>query len=138
MKKICHKKYFVEHCDYDCKEVTRDIFLKCLGSITKQEYKMLVNGRKIKHDNICFYIKDEYEIVKDEFDILIKNAHNAIQGDVHCYNRICKVVNGIKCGKINKDNLHEQALIMTKYVRSKNALSNWNNIINWFEESEWF
>ena len=138
MKRMHHRQYFIGYRGSDYKEVSREIFLKCLKGITKKEYNELINGRRIRHGDVCFYIKDKYEMVKDEFDTLIERAWGAIRGDLHCYNRICKLVNGIECGIINKCNLYEQTSMMKKRVKSKNALYNWSKIEEWFVSEEWF
>ena len=66
MKEVHHRQYFIGYRDFDYKEASREVFLKCLKDITKKEYNMLINGRRICHGDVCFYIKDEYEKLKKD------------------------------------------------------------------------
>ena len=136
MKKVGCRRYYVGYYGYAFKEVSREIFLKCLKDVTKSEYEMLINGRMIWRGNIKFSILDDYKMVEDEFDLMRYKVWDTFKNYFYMQ-RATKIINGIKCGKINKENLCEEILNFTKRVKSKRSLEAWNNLTDWFLNIEW-
>lgn len=51
------------------------------------------------------------------------------------YNKIIKILEGIKLEKINKENLYDQVRILTKRVTSDHSIKRWQIITEWFERN---
>lgn len=52
--------------------------------------------------------------------------------------KVDKIVNGIKCGKINKENLYDEVRRLTRRVTSDHSIGRWQIITEWFAERKWF
>ena len=74
------------------------------------------------HDMDCEWLR------KKAYRRCIENADST---------KVDKIVNGIKAGKINKENLFCEVRRMTKRVRSDHSLRRWQCLTEWFAETEW-
>ena len=55
--------------------------------------------------------------------------------DIH---KIDKIVDGIKEGKINRENLYDEVREMTRRVTSDHSIKRWQIITEWFYKNSWF
>lgn len=52
--------------------------------------------------------------------------------------KVDKIIDGIKSGKINKENLYGEVRGFTKRVTSDHSIKRWQIITEWFGNIEWF
>ena len=78
-------------------------------------------GYMSMHDMDCEWLR------KKAYKRCIENAD---------FTKVDKIVNGIKAGKINKENLFCAVRRMTKRVRSDHSLRRWQCLTEWFAETE--
>jgi hypothetical protein len=135
MKEICIKSYFIGFYN-GSKEVSRETFLEYLGHITKREYEILIRGMALYRGNVYFRIINERKMIEDEFDLMYKEIWNTFK-DPFYTSRAYKVIEGIKHGEINKENLNAKIADFTKKVKSERSLDAWNNLADWFSSIEW-
>jgi hypothetical protein len=82
------------------------------------------NGNMSMHDRDCEWLRRQAYI-----QCSLENA------DIK---KIDKIINGIKDGEINKNNLFEEVRKLTRNITSDHSIKRWQIIVEWFDKNNWF
>ena len=69
---------------------------------------------------------------------LRKKAYKSVVVEIRDYHKVDKIVDGIKNGKITKENLYDEVRKFTKKVTNDHLIKRWQIITDWFFETEWY
>lgn len=69
---------------------------------------------------------------------LRKKAYKSVVMEIRDYHKVDKIVDGIKKGKITKDNLYDEVRKFTNKVTNDHLIKRWRIITDWFAQTDWF
>ena len=72
-----------------------------------------------------------------DIEWLRKKAYKNVAAEIRDYHKIDKIVNGIKNGKITKENLYNEIRKLTKKVTNDHLIKRWQIITDWFFKTDW-
>lgn len=73
-----------------------------------------------------------------EIEWLRRQAYKTVCMEDRDIPKIDKIIEGIKSGNINKNNLYDEVRKFTKRVTSDHSIKRWQIITEWFASREWF